>query len=118
MPSVKAGDLRHRVLLENRTVTADPLGGEIVTWVPVATLKGDGKVWANVRFQSGMEALRADAIVATRKASIQILFRSDLKPTARATYDGQVYDIKSALPDPDTGRDYLFLACESGANNG
>lgn len=118
MPSVKAGTLRHRVLLENRTVARDPLGGEIVTWVPVATLKGDGKVWANVRFQSGMEALRAETIVATRRASIQILFRSDLAPTARATYGGQVYDIKSVLPDPDTGRDYLFLACEAGGNDG
>lgn len=118
MPTVKAGTLRHRVLLENRVVADDPLGGEIVSWVPVTTLAGDGKVWANVRFMSGMETLRTDAIVATLKASIRILFRNDLKPTARATYNGQVFDIKAAMPDPGTGRDYLDLACETGANNG
>lgn len=118
MTSLKAGSLRHRVLLENRTVARDELGGEIVTWVPVTTLAGDGNVWANVLFKSGMETLRTDAIVATLKASIRIRFRSDLAPTARATYNGQVFDILAAMPDPDTGRDYLDLACETGASNG
>lgn len=118
MKTMKAGTLRHKVLLENRAVTRDALGGEIVTWVPVTTLAGDGKVWANVRFMSGMEALRTDAVVATLKASIRILFRNDLKPTARATYNNQVFDIKAAMPDPGTGRDYLDLVCETGASNG
>ena len=118
MTTVKAGTLRHRVLLENRAVASDALGGEIVTWVPVTTLAGDGKVWANVRFMSGMETLRTDAVVATLKASIRILFRNDLNPTARVTYNGQVFNIKAAMPDPETGRDYIDLACEAGASNG
>lgn len=118
MPTLKVGSLRHRVLLQNRTVATDPLGGQIVTWVPVTTLAGDGKVWANVRFMSGMESLRTEAIVASLRASIRILFRNDLLPTARATYNGQVFDIVSIQPDPGTGRDYLDLVCWTGANDG
>lgn len=116
--SVESGALRHRVLLENRTVVYDPLGGEIVTWVPVSTIAGDGYVWANVRFMSGMETLRTDAIVATTKASIRIRYRNDIGATVRATYDGRVFDIKSVQPDPESGREFLDLVAESGANNG
>jgi SPP1 family predicted phage head-tail adaptor len=35
----------------------------------------------------------------------------------RATYDGRTFDIKAVLPD-STGRRFIDLACETGANNG
>lgn len=116
--SAEAGSLRHRVLLEQRTVVDDPLGGEIVTWVPVSTLAGDGFVWANVRFQTGMETLRTNVVIGTTKASIRIRYRDDVGQTTRATYRGEVYDIKSVQPDSESGIEYLDLVCEAGSNDG
>lgn len=116
--SQDAGKLRHRVLIENRTVTDDPLGGQIITWMPISTPKGDGKVWARISYPSGTEKLSSNAIIATTKTLIRIRWRSDLQKTCRITHEGRVFNIAAIRPDGDSGREFLDIDCEDGANDG
>lgn len=97
--------------IERRNVADDPLGGEIVTWVPVAT------VWANFRNTTGAEAIRNDVQVGTTKASVRVRYREDIDQTCRLLQRGLVYEIEQVLPDQQ-GREYVDLVCSTGANDG
>lgn len=69
-------------------------------------------VWANIKFQTGAEVLRADADVSVVKCSIRIRARRDVDASWRVRYQGVEYDIKAVIPD-SADRDYMFLVCES-----
>lgn len=99
-----AGKLRHRVTIEQRAAGQDAAGQPATTWVPVAT------VWANVRHQNGLEAIKAGADTSLVKASIRIRHRSGLNAGMRVVFEGAAYDIKALLPDGR--RQYLDLVCE------
>lgn len=108
---MKAGDLRHRVLLQSLGTTQDSIGQPVIAWADFAT------VWGDVRFLSGLETVKADAPISVARASIRIRFLAGVVANMRATYDGRTFDIKAVLPD-STGRRFIDLACETGANNG
>lgn len=111
---MQVGSFNRRILVERQQISEDPLGGEIVQWVP---LVGDGMLWANVRFLSGTETVKSDTQVGTARASIRLRFREDIDPTCRVTHRGTVFEIKSVLPDLQ-GREFVDLAVETGASNG
>lgn len=116
--SVESGALRHRALIENKSVTYDPLGGEIVTWVPISTIAGDGYVWVNAKFPSGIETLRNNIVLGISRASFRARYRDDVGQTSRLTFRGRVYDIKSVQPDSESGMEFMDLVAEAGANQG
>lgn len=112
--TLAAGTLNRRILIERKQVTEDPLGGEIVQWVPLA---GDGMLWANIRFLNGTETVKSDTRTATAKASIRIRYREDIEPTCRVKHRGVIFEILAVLPDLQ-GREFVDLAVETGATNG
>jgi SPP1 family predicted phage head-tail adaptor len=97
--------MNHRITLLQRITGRDAAGQPTEDWADVAT------VWADVRFQSGAEVLRANAEVAVKRASIRIRTRTDVTPAWRVRYAGEEYDVKSVLPDTD--RSFAFLVVES-----
>lgn len=74
-------------------------------WVDVA------QVWADIRHQNGLEAIKADAHTSIVKASIRIRYRADLDASMRVVYGESIYKIKAVLPDL-VGKRYVDLACE------
>jgi SPP1 family predicted phage head-tail adaptor len=81
-------------------------GGSISKdWVPA------GEIWADVRFQSGAETMRAGAEVSSVKASIRIRARAGVDASMRALYRGMTFDIQAILPDND--RAFAFLVCQA-----
>ena len=78
------------VELQERRVTRDALGGEIVSWSEIE------KVWASVNQTGTSENFEnnADRAVALRNATIRIRWRNDVRETARVVYDGFPWDIK------------------------
>lgn len=97
--------LNHKITLLQRAAGTDAVGQPVDNWTDLST------IWADVRFQSGAEVLRAGAEVAIKRASIRIRSRADVGPTLRVRYAGEVYDIKSVLPDAD--RSFVFLVVEA-----
>ena len=78
------------VELQERRVTRDNFGSEVVSWSEIE------KVWANVKQTGTSEDFEnnADRDVALRNATIRIRWRSDLQETSRVVYDGFPWDIK------------------------
>lgn len=103
---MQAGKLRHRVSLQQPGTTQDDIGQPIVSWTEVA------KVWADIRYLSGTEAIRSDAAVSIGRASIQIRKRAGVLATMRVVdAAGVVYKINAVLPDM-VNRDCINLPCE------
>lgn len=101
---MKAGLLNCRVELQQRVPGKDPGGQPIDVWEHVTGL------WANIKYQSGIAAIRADAQTSISKVSIMIRYRKDVVPGMRVVYGSTVFSVDAVLPD-ETQRDRLYLVC-------
>lgn len=108
---MQAGKLRHQVELQSLVPGRDAAGQPTMVWTTTATVRG------NIQFLNGVGAIKADAPVSIARASIRIRYMPGVTASMRALADGRTFDIKAVLPDA-TGRRWLDLACEQGANNG
>lgn len=101
---MRAGRLRHRVAIQQKSVTRDSYGGETITWPGVIT------VWASVEPLRGdefIEAQRAGARVDTR---IVMRYQSGIVPEMRATEGSHTWDILSVINVEERDRE-LQLMC-------
>lgn len=106
---MRAGRLRRRVTIQEKTVSRNSYGEEIITWSDVDT------VWAAVEPLHGREYTemrRAGAEVTTR---IIMRYRDDVTPAMRITWDSHVYDIESVI-DVDGRHVQLELMCREVLN--
>lgn len=111
--TLSAGKLRHRIQLQRFKSAQDPDTGLIdESWSTVAT------VWASVEPLSVKEFTAASATQAKTDTRITIRYRAGIDATWRAIHNAATYDIHGALPDPASGREYLTLACSTGATDG
>lgn len=102
---MRAGRLRHRVTIQQKTVSQDGYGAEVITWADVAT------VWASVEPLRGREFLdtrREGAEVSTR---IVIRYRAGIVPEMRVTFGDHVYDLLSVVHVEERARE-LQLMCK------
>ena len=102
---ISAADLNQRINIEQRTGSQDELGQPIESWVLVAA------VWASVKHQSGLSAIKGDADVSTVKASIRIRYLALLNAGMRVSHGSDIYDIKAVLPNRAEG--FTDLVCEA-----
>lgn len=103
---MQAGTLDTRLILQAPSSTQDAIGQPVSGWAEV------DRLWANVRYSSGMQAIKADADTAKAKCSIRIRTRSGLTEAHRLVdaVTGTVYSIQSMLPNRKAGR--IDLVCE------
>lgn len=100
-----AGLLNREVKIKRPEGGSDEAGQPLLGWIDVA------KVWANIKFQSGSESIRADAVTSVARASIRIRYREDIDASMRVYRGTAVYSIKAVLPD-EARREYVDLVCE------
>ena len=103
---MRAGALRHSIHIQRRTGGHDewnspkPQAWENITAKPI---------WANVRFLSGSESIKAGADVSTVRASIRIRWRAGVDAGMRVLHQGQVFDVEAVLLGAD--RKHIDLVC-------
>lgn len=103
---MRIGALKHQLSLQQRGAGRDAAGQPIETWTEVA------KPWADIRYVSGVEVIRADATANIAKVSIQIRKRAGVAAGMRLVgRDGVVYRILDVLPDM-RAQDRINLPCE------
>lgn len=102
MPAGKRGNL---VIIQQLTDGQDEIGQPTQVWAELA------QEWADIRYQSGLEAIKADAPVSIVKASIRIPYRTDINAQMRVLLGSTVYSIKTVLPDV-AKRKHIDLTCE------
>ena len=96
--------LDRRVDIKQRVTTRDAIGQPLESWNLLAT------VWANIKYQSGLSAIRGDADTSIVKASIRINYRTGLDAGMRIVYGTENFEIQALLPVG--ANDYLDLVCE------
>src|SRR5690554_3835951 len=112
--ALNAGKLRHRVSVQELQNTGqNPVTGLPTTeWVEVT------KRWASVEPLSVREFLAAGANQSNVTARIVMRYWSGLNPTMRIVYRSKIYNIAGALPDADSGLEYMTIPVSEGLNDG
>ena len=110
---MRAGKLRHQVVIQSPTLSQDPQTGEMLNgWADFATC------WASIEPLSAREFIAAQAGQSEITARIVIRYRPGVLPTMRILYRGKVYNIHGVLPDIKSGLEYLTLPVSEGVNDG
>lgn len=109
MSGVAAGELRHKVELQQPVETQDPDTGEMETvWTTIA------RPWAKIAPMSGREFLAAAAEQSEVRGKIVIRYRGEIDATMRIVYRGKWYGILAVLPDADSGIEHLSCMTAEG----
>lgn len=99
---MKAGQLRHRVILQSQVATVDALGQPSTSWLTTSTL------WADIRYLSGLSAIKSGADVSQGKVSIRVRHTA-VNAGQRVAYGNEVFYIEAVLPDGK--RQWVDLVC-------
>jgi SPP1 family predicted phage head-tail adaptor len=100
---MSAGQLRHLVTLQSQVTMQDNLGQPSTAWTTVAS------VWADVRYQTGLEAIKSGADVSIVRVSVRMRYRV-VSAGQRVLYDGTVFNILAV--QPDVRKAYVDLVAE------
>jgi SPP1 family predicted phage head-tail adaptor len=103
---MRAGLLRHRVTIEEKSVTRSATGAEDITWSTVAT------VWAEVHPLRGREFLEAKGLQEETSTRIRIRHRDGLDPSMRVTWGSHTYDIQAVIPIREESREIELMCRE------
>lgn len=118
---MKAGELRHRVTIEQNTPTVSGTGERSDNWTTMAT------VWAAVEPLAGSERWLREvaAEVADASTRIRLRYQEGITTAMRATHRGNVYDIEAVINRWTRDREIWLLCKETagalgpdGATNG
>lgn len=103
---MQAGKLNTRITIQRRTTAVDALGQPLPDgWETYREL------WANVRHQSGAEAIKAGSPVSTVAASIRVRWTTEIDAGMRVLIGASVYEIKAVMPDMQR-REFVDLVAE------
>ena len=102
---MQAGRLNRKCVLQAPGTTQDELGQPIPGWTDVAT------VWGDVRLRSGLESVKAGAVVSTVQASVRVRYREGINAGMRVLVDSVPYEVLAVQPDVG-GREYVDLVCQ------
>ena len=114
LPTIEAGRLRHKVMIQRQTQTQDPMTGELtVTWTDLFPKP----IWAAVEPISAREFVVSQEPNARVTARATIRYRDGIDASMRLVHRGRNYNIHGVLEDLDSGREYLTLPLSEGVND-
>lgn len=114
---MRAGALRHRIDIQQLVIDRDDDGRRTEDWQTIRTSDEPELIPAEIVPLSGREFIAAQAVQAGVNTRITIRWRPGVRAAMRVVHDGDIYNIKAALPDP-TLRRHISLMCETGVNDG
>jgi len=101
---VKIGELRHRVMLQRKTIVTDALLQQTEVWEDVAT------VWAAVDQLSGREYAAARQTASEATVKVTVRYRPDVAADMRVLYGNRIFEV-SWIADPKEQHKTLILYC-------
>ena len=108
---MRAGRLRHQVIIQTPTETNDSQGQAVKPWATFAT------VHAAVEPLAGREYIAAAQINAETTTKIIIRYLAGITQKMRISYDSKIYNIESMKNVGERDRQ-LELMCSEGINDG
>lgn len=101
---IRAGSLRHSVVIQERTLTADAYGGRTEAWATFAT------VWANVEPLSSSEQWRAQQVQSSVSHKVTIRYLAGIDSKMRVKHGTRYLHIGS-IRNVDERNIELELLC-------
>lgn len=101
---MNAGQLRHRVTIQQLTRVEDEGGGHEENWADVAT------VWAAIKPMRGSERYEAQQVQSTLTHKVTIRYRAGIKPQMRILYGNRIFEVEAVI-DVDERHKWLELLC-------
>lgn len=86
---MRAGELRHRIILQEPVHTRNTFNEMVTTYSDVAT------VWASIEWGSGRRYEAASQLNSEVQGIIRIRYRSDVRPEWRLQYGSRYFQILS-----------------------
>ena len=108
---MRAGRMRHRVVIQQQTTTQDSLGQPANTWNDLDT------VFAAVEPLSGKEFFDAQQVNAETTTRFRLRYRSDVTHDMRISFRDRNYNIHSIINAGERDHEMILLAGE-GVNDG
>lgn len=113
---MRAGPLRHRITIQQRSQLQDPETGEMITgWTDWP--QPGAKHWARIEPLSARDFIAAQAVQSQVTGRIVLRYREGMLPTMRILYRNKIYSIHGVLPDADSGLEYLTLPVSEGVRD-
>lgn len=109
---IGAGKLDQRITFQQKGVTKNAIGEEVVTWSDVVT------VWAEVVPLRGREFYAANQTQQVVDVRFRIRARSGLTNDMRLLWKTQPYDITALIPGTGPFAGTLEIMAMNGARNG
>ena len=106
-----AGQLRHRIRLEEPRDVQDAAGEPVKSWAEIP----DGATWAEKRDLSGSELVQAQQLNAQVSTQFTLRHRKDVDARMRVAHADALYSIES-VQDPDGRRERTVLLCSRSVN--
>ena len=109
--AIKAGQLRHRIKIEQPSTAVDDYGDPIETWTNWPTGSSNGFRWANSMPSGGSEVSIGGANEFVGRFTWKMRYRSGLTAGMRITHNSRVMHITSVMNVDE--RDWEMVAeCE------
>jgi len=89
---MSSGQLRHLVALQSRVDTVDGIGQPSTSWLTTAS------VWADIRYQTGLSAIKSGSDVSVVRVSIRMRHRA-VNAGQRIVHASTIFNIESVQPD-------------------
>jgi SPP1 family predicted phage head-tail adaptor len=103
---MRAGKLRHRITIQDKTPSQNTFGEEDITWTDVAT------VWAAIVPLRGREFLDGKMETAEITTRIEIRHRDGIRPEMRVVHGATIYDIHAVIPIETRDREIHLMSQE------
>jgi len=103
---MRAGKLRHRIVIEVNTPTRDASGGEVDSWATATT------VWGSVEALSGKERMEANQVNPTVSHKVTMRYNSTVTCQHRLNHDSRYFDINAVLNTEDRNKELILLCTE------
>lgn len=98
------GELKERVILQNKSIAKSAGGDRTITWNDVVT------TWAKISPLSGREYFQAMQTQSKVQTRIIIRWRNNITPDWRVKYGARIFEIESVI-DENNKHNYLELMC-------
>ena len=101
---IRAGELRHRIIIQQPTLEQDEYGAEIPDWAQWR------RAWAKIEPLSGREFEYGRSFAATVTHKMTIRYTADLLTTYRILFRERLFQINGAI-DPEERKREMVLFC-------
>ncbi len=104
---IRAGELRHKVTIQNYTTSPNAVSEPVKTWADYAT------VWASIEPIRGKEFWDSQQVNAEITGKIKLRYLSGITSKMRVKYETRIFEILSVINPGEKNRELQLMVKES-----